>query len=214
MWNPWNWVKAGWDFSFGGIKQLYQWVLTTIGQIYDYINGWVQWLQDAITNAIRYAANLGYAIEQWAQSWYTYIIGLAKSLIAQVMTWTLNLWNQLWSYIKEAWDFAHWVYSYVTGLIYSLINSVYEWVVRNIWDPIWNYITGMYKSLTQWINYLLKYIEHPELLAALLGTYLLKTWLSLAKRFAVPLARWWMRTMMSLVGEFYDIIETILANIL
>lgn len=214
MWNPWNWVKAGWDFSFGSIKQLYQWVLGIIGQIYDYVNGWIQWLQNKIDNLASWALNMAVSIEQWAQGVFNSIIGYAKYLIAQVTAWTLNLWNQLYSYIKQAWDFAHWVYSYLSNLVWGWIQDIYQWVVHNIWDPLYNYITGIYKTLTKYINYLLQYIEHPELLANLIGGYLLKVWLSLAKRFAVPLAKWWMRMMMHLVGDFVDIIESILSGIL
>lgn len=214
MWNPWNWVKDGWDFAFGGIKQLYQWILTTIAQVYDYVNGWIQWLENRINDLVTWTANLAFSIEQWAQSWYNYIIGWARSIFAQITSWVIGLWNQLWSYVVEAWNFAHWVYSYLYNLVSGWINQVYQWVLRNIWDPLYNWVTGIYKSLTRWINYILQYIEHPELLANLIGGYLIKVWLQLAKRFAVPLARWWMRTMMSLAGEFYDIIESILSAIL
>lgn len=214
MWNPWNWVKAGWDFSFGGIKQLYQWVLNTIGQVYDYINGWVQWLQDAINQVYQWAINLATSIEQWAQSWYNYIIGWTQRLFAQITGWVIGLWNQLWQWVQAAWDFAHWVYSYLSNLVAGWIRDLYAWVLRNIWDPLYSWVTGIYKWATQWINYLLQYIEHPELLAALIGGYLIKFWLDLARRFAVPLARWWMRTMMSLAGEFYDLIESVISAIL
>lgn len=214
MWNPWNWVKAGWDFSFGSIKQLYQWVLNTIGSIYDYVNGWIQWLENAISNAVSYAYHLAVSIENWAQSVFNNVIGWAQRTFADFSRWVSGLWNQLYQLIKEGWDFAHWVYNYLYNLVSGWINDVYKWVVRNVWDPLYNWVTGIYKNLTQWINYILQFIEHPELLATLIGTYLLKVWLTLAKRFAVPLARWWMRTMMSLAGEFIDIIESIISQVL
>lgn len=214
MWNPWNWVKAGWDFSFGSIKQLYQWILGIIGQVYDYVNGWVQWLENAVNEAFAYAYNLSVAIERWGNSMFNNIVGWVNSIGASIMRWASGLINQVWQYVQEAWDFAHWVYSYLYNLVSGWISDVYRWVIQNIWNPLNNLISGIYRDLTKWINYILQYIEHPELLASLIGTYLLKEWLNLAKRFAVPLARWWMRTMMSLAGEFIDIIETIISQVL
>lgn len=214
MWNPWNWVKAGWDFSFGNVKALYQWVLTTVAQVYDYVNGWIQWLESAINSVYQYAANLAVSVEQWAATVYGNVTGWVQNLIAQLEAWTVGLWNQVWQYAKEALDFAHWVYSYLYNLVSGWIQDVYQWVLREIWDPLYNWINGIYKSLTSTINSILMYIEHPELLANLIGGYLIGAWVSLAKRFAVPLARWWMRTMMSLAGEFIDIIESIISNVL
>lgn len=214
MWNPWNWVKAGWDFSFGSIKQLYQWILGIIGQVYDYINGWVQWLETAINQAFAYAYNLAVSIEQWGNSMFNNIVGWVNSIGANIMRWASGLINQVVQLAREAWDFGHWVYSYLYNLVSGWINDVYRWVLQNIWQPLYNLATGIYRDLTAWVNYILQFIQHPELLANLIGTYLLKEWLSLVKRFAVPLARWWMRTMMSLAGEFYDIIETIISQVL
>lgn len=214
MWNPWNWVKGGWDFAFGSVKQLYQWVLTMVAQLYDYVNSWVQWLQDAINNAVNYAANLAFGMEQWAQSWFTYIVAWTTQTFAQMTAWVLGLVNNLWAWVQAAWEFAHWVYSYLYGLMQAWISQFVQWVLRNIWDPLYKMITGSFDYLMQWINFLLQYITHPELLADLIGAYLLKTWLVLAKRYAAPLIQWWMRNMMSLAGEFMDIIESVLSSIL
>lgn len=214
MWNPWNWVKGGWDFAFSGIKQLYQWVLTTIAQVYDYVNGLVQWLEDQINQAFQYALNLAISIEKWGQSWYDWIISWARSTFDQITRWVTGLWNQLWGYIQDAWNFAHWVYSYLYNLVSGWINDVYKWVERNIWDPLYNWVTGIYKELSSYISYLLQFIQHPELLANLIAGYLIKFWLALVRKYAVTLARWWMRVMMSLVGEFTDILESILSAIL
>lgn len=214
MWNPWNWVKAGWDFSFGSIKQLYQWVLTTVGQIYDYVNGWIQWLEDAVNKAFAYAYNLAVSVEQWGASMFNNIVGWVDKIGADIKRWVSGLWDQLWQYVKEAWDFAHWSFNYLYNLVSGWINDVYKWVLRNIWDPLYNYITGVYKTLTKAINDVMQYIQHPELLANLLGAYLIRSAMSLAKRFAVPLAKWWMRTMMSLAGDFMDIIESIISQVL
>lgn len=214
MWNPWNWVKSLWNTSFTGVKQLFQWVINEFGLLYDYVNALILWVETAINAAMTYALNLATSIERWVNSIWNNLVGWVKQLGADIVRWTSGLINQLWSYVQEALNFAHWVYSYLTGLIARAINDMYQWVLRNIWDPLYNWVTGIYKYLTQYINYILQFIEHPELLAQLIGTYLLKTWLSLAKRFAVPLARWWMRTMMSLTGEFFDIIESIISQVL
>jgi len=163
---------------------------------------------------VSYAYNLATAIEKWANSVFNNIIGWAQRTFADMTRWVSKLWDQLWQYVKEALDFAHWVYTYLQNLFTGWIHDLYKWVLNNVWDPLYNWVTGIYKSLTQWINYILQFIEHPELLAQLIGAYLLKTWLALARRFAVPLARWWMRTMMSLAGEFADLIEAIISQVL
>lgn len=214
MWNPWNWIKAGWNFSFNAINQLYQWVLQQFGYVIDYVNGWITWLQNQINNAIQWASNLGLAIEKWAQSWFTWFIQWSEQAFNNIMSWASRLIQQAWSFIQETWDFAHWVYTYLQNLFAGWINDVYKWVQREIWDPLYNWVTGIYKQLTGWINYLLQYIQHPELLASLIGSYLIKAMFPIAKRLAVPFARWLMKTMMSMVGEFYDVIETVISHVL
>lgn len=214
MWNPWNWVHSLWDTAFSGLKQLFQWVINEFGLLYDYVNGWITWLENAVAGAISYAYHLALSIEQWAMSIFNNVVGWATHIFQDITKWVSGLWDQLYQLIVQGWNFAHWVYNYLYNLVTGWINDVYKWVIRNIWDPLYNWATGLFKYLTQYINYLLQFIQHPELLAELIGGYLLKTWLSLARRFAVPLARWWMRTMMSMVGEFFDIIETIISQVL
>lgn len=214
MWNPWNWVKGLWNASFSTIKQLFQWVINEFGLLYDYVNALILWIETAVTAAMTYAANLATSIEHWVDSIWNNLVAWIKQISADIIAWTARQINSLWADIRAAWDFAHWVYSYITGLIDRVIADVYRWVIQNVWNPLYNWVTGIYRNLLQYINYILQFIEHPELLAQLIGAYLLKTWLTLAKRFAVPLARWWMRTMMSLVGEFFDIIETIISQVL
>lgn len=214
MWNPWNWVKGAWNAGFNSLKDLYQWVLNQIGIVYDYVNGLVNSVWDAIGGALTTAYNLANAIEQWSQSWFTWIIDFTRNEISRITSWVGGLWDSLWQWVKYLWNYAQYLASYLPNLVWGWVQDVYRWVIGNIWDPLWNRITGLITWVTAQLNYILMYLQHPELFGELIIRAFARLWLTYTRRFALPVMRWLIRTLTTFRGEVFDLIETVISSLI
>lgn len=95
-----------------------------------------------------------------------------------------------------------------------LISGVRDWVESAIAGPLWAALNGFIKWATGQIWHILQYFLHPELLVKLIAGYLWQAWIGLLHAFAVPIARYLMRTMFALKDEFVGILLDVLADII
>lgn len=110
-----------------------------------------------------------------------------------------------------------WFMRIVNILVFGLrllIDGLKDWVETAVAGPIWNALNAFISRVTGELWTLFQYILHPELLVKLIGGYLFSAWLALLRAFAVPIARYIMRTMFALKGELIGILLDAIAAIL
>lgn len=110
-----------------------------------------------------------------------------------------------------------WFMRIVNILVFGLrllIDGVKQWVEETVAGPLWNALNAFITRVTGELWTLFQYILHPELLVKLIAGYLFSAWLALLKAFAVPIARYIMRTMFALKGELVGILLDAIAAIL
>jgi hypothetical protein len=109
-----------------------------------------------------------------------------------------------------------WFMNIVNVLVWGLrllIDGIREWVQVSIAAPLWSALNAFIRWATGEIWTLLQYILHPELLVKLLAAFIWQMWLSWLHIFAVPIARFLIRTMFTLREEFVGIILDVLSEI-
>lgn len=213
MW-PWDWVIAAGKAVSGISQQVYDWVTQLIASV-------TSWVNDAI-NSIWKGINSVWAdvTHVWNQ-----LVGFIDNLASSLWGGITHLWNiiQGWvlSLVNDLWSFVRWLYDWASKFIDSVwrqlvkyVNDVYQWVLREIWDPLKRLYDGILGWATQWITRIWQYIEHPELLVQLIGSFLLRMWLQYVLRFGAVFARWLVRNMMGMSGLIFDLLEHVLSSIL
>lgn len=209
-----GWLNSLFGWATSGLDDLWHKVISVFQVIYSYIDGWINQIIGDINSVYQWVWGLIQAVERFAQSIYTAVTSWAIKTFNGIIAWVGNLWNQLYSYAKGilAWA-SQWVariYSDFTGWIRQLEN----WVIQDIWSPLYNFISGALRWIQTegaWAFYL---VTHPDQLALILGRYILAAWMNLGRRYAGPLGRWMIHTMLSMSGEVAGILEDFIAGIL
>lgn len=134
--------------------------------------------------------------------------------IANLRQYVDNRIDSLSSSISSRFD---WFMTVVNLLVFGLrllIFGVKDWVEASVAGPLWAALNAFIRWATGEIRTLLQYILHPELLVKLIAGYLWQAWVHLLHIFAVPIARYIIRTMFALKDEFVGIIIDVLAEII
>lgn len=213
MW-PWDWVRAAYKGVLGIPKAITDLIANMISSV-------VSWVQDAI-DVLQVGINF---VASELQSVYDVVIHFAESIGQQVMmwalkkffeitAWTTGLFARLYDYAQSVLTWAEreviTLYSYIN----SIVGKIEQWVISNIWSPLWSFVNGVYKTLSDAINAVRMFIEHPEMLIQLIGGYLLQNLMSYVKRYSIALTRWFIRASLHMGGELFDVLESIISAII
>lgn len=213
MW-PWDWVIAAGNKLAGVSKDVYDWVSSLIASV-------TSWVNDAI-NSIWHGIN-----QVWAditRVWNT-LVAFVSTLAAQVWgaiaravdqltSWALRLINDIWGYLRGLYDWIVRQIDRVWHDVLALIDEIYRWVKKEIWDPLVRLYNDIKDWVEQWIARIWQYIEHPELLVQLIGSFLLRMWTQYVLRFGSVIVRWLLHHMTSMAGEVFDMLESIISSVL
>lgn len=209
-----GWLNSILGWASSGLDDLWRKVVSVFQVIYSYVDGWIVQIVKDINSVYQWVWGLIQAVEKFAQSIYTVVVSWAVVQFNKIMAWVGNLWNQLYGYAQGIVTWAARLINNVIGYFTGWITSLENWVLRDIWDPLWNFISGAIRWIQTegaWVFYLL---THPDQLALILGRYILAAWMNLGRRYAGPLGRWMIHTMLSMSGEVAGILEDFIAGIL
>lgn len=209
-----GWLKGIWGWASSGLDDLWHKFLGVLTAVYSYVDAWFnqliadinsvwQWLSSFVSEIERWVISVSTAIEHWAIGVFNDITAWVGRLYAGLLNWIngILVWVSQW--IDR-------IYRDVTGWIAQLES----WIIQDIWNPLYNFISGAVRWIEiegAWVFYLL---THPDQLALLLGRYILSSWIGLGHRYAKPVARWMVHTMLSAASEVGGILEDFIAGIL
>ena len=213
MW-PWDWITSAGNAISGLGQKAVDWVNSLIASVMSWVTGAINSIWKSIQSTWDDIDNMwnrlvGYIdnLTQTAWNWVTHTA-------SQIYDWALRLINDIWHYIYGLYSWAVSELDKLGRLIERIWSDIVGWVVREIWDPLKRLYDDVKNFIDTWIPRIWQYIEHPELLVQLIGAFLLRMWLQYVIRFAGVLTRWIVRNMLGMAGEVFDVLETILANIL
>jgi hypothetical protein len=210
----WDWLGQQANAVFGSFQDAYKFVVNLLQSVYSYINT----ILDMIGAEIQAVWS---EIQNVSQGLWGYIYGMyltLQSLIGQVESgiyrYIAGIVGDIWSFIHGVYSALLWAENTIYGVIYGLVNGVYDYIRRNVWDPLWNYISGVAHDARVVADIVFGLISHPERIVALIGGYLYSAWYSILRRDARAVGRFLTHTMMSAAGEVFDVLENIIAGIL
>ena len=209
-----GWLNSILGWASSGLDDLWHKVISVFQVIYSYVDNLVGQIIRDINSVYQWTWGLIQAVERMAQSIYTIVTQWAIHQLVAIEAWVGRLWNSLYGYVQSivAWT-SQWVariYADVTGWF----RGLEAWILQNIWNPLYNLVTGALRWIGRegaWVLYLL---THPDQLALLLGRYILSSWIGLSRKYAGPVGRWMVHSLLSISGDLAGILEDFIAGIL
>lgn len=213
MW-PWDWVIAAGQWISGVSQSVYNWVTRLVTSVTDWATNAFNAVWTYLGTLVSYIASVWDRTVMFVNTLAAQVWAIIAKTGQDISNWVTGIWNDLWKYAKSAWDWSVQAVDKIYHWIDYVVNAVYSWVQREVWQPLkraWDDFTNWASG---WITRIWQYIEHPELLVKLLGSFLLSMWTSYIRQFGITLTRWFIRNMRGLAGEVFDLIEYILSAII
>ena len=209
-----NWLRSLWGLAFGGLSDLWHQFINVIQAVYSWVDGIINDVYSYIYSLWTSLYGFVQQVESWVGSLYNSLAGWVRQIYSDITSWVGRLYSELLSLINQTLAWIGRLYDTLVGWVQSLFSSLVNWVIKNIWDPLYNFISGVYRWVVNEGYYVFYMITHPDQLAKLLGEYILREWLNLGKRYASTISRWLVGVMVSAGHEIGGIISDILAGII
>jgi len=209
-----DWLKNAWNWAGNSFDAIAKWVSGLFATLYTYVDNWITQIIRGIQDVANYVTAVYKILVKFGQSIYNILIGYINRIYNDIQRWVSQLWNQLWKYIQDVYQWAARLIDYLKKLIETSIQSLVNWVIRYIWTPLYNLAMGAWNWITTYGYQAYYLVTHPDALATLLGRYLLSSWLSLMKRYARPIGKWLLHSMISSASGVGSVIEDIITAIL
>jgi predicted PurR-regulated permease PerM len=209
-----GWLNGLLSWGISGLDDLWKKVISIFQSIVSYVDNLIGQVVVDINSVWQWLGNYVTEMNAFVNSVYTSLLNFAVTSLSNLQKWVSELWSELRNEITatQAWatSWINRIYHDVTGWI----NQVENWVSQDIWAPLYNLVTGALRWISTegtWVLYLL---THPDQLALVLGRYVLSSWLSLGHKYAKPVARWMLHSMLSVADDAVGVIEDFIAGIL
>lgn len=209
-----GWINGllGWGIS--GIEDLWNKVVSVFQNVVNWVTDLINQAFNDINTVAGWAWNTIQSVEQWAMSMYNAITSWATSMFQSIVAWTSNLISHI---EKSIQDIMTWTAGWINRIysdVESWLRSLETWVITNIWNPLYGAVTGIIRWVNTYGVWMLYLLTHPEALATLLGQYLLGAWMGISRKFAAPLGRWMLHSLLSISGDIAGMLEDFLSGIL
>jgi phage-related protein len=195
----------------GDINAVKNWIIKLIQSVYSFISRELDLLGHDISNVWNDLYGFILTVEHFALNTYNTLYGYVVNGLKSVISWAGNEINKLASWVHTAYETVVGWIDDVRKEIDALSSALVKWVLQHIWDPLYNFVAQALHWIEHEGAYIYDLITHPDKLVTLLGHYLWISWLGLTKAHAKPIAHWFLHTMLSIAGEFADVLETIIA---
>lgn len=208
------WLSGLLGWAIGGTDDLWKKVVSVFQTVVSYIDSSVSQLIGDVNSVWQWLNTFVGQVDKLVDSVYTSIYNWSVRSFANITSWVNNIYGTLRGAISDtvAWTTA-WIdriYKDVTGWI----GDLETWVLRDIWDPLYKSLAGAVQWIGTYGSWTVYLLSHPEQLALILGRYILGSWLNLGHKYAKPVARWMLHSMMSAAGDVAGLLEDFIAGIL
>lgn len=209
-----NWILNLWRSITGDIRNVVKWITHAIAAVYSFIDRLVGELGKEISFVWHASEALYRTVWNFVTSVYNLARMIIDVLLRDLTSWITGLWNDVFSYAKSVYqELVGWA-DFLRNLIYSVGRDIEQWVIRDIWHPLYGDISRSIHWITHEGAYVYNLLTHPEVLAKLLAKWLWAEYLILLRRYGKVIGHWLLHSMPGLAGSLLDILETILSGIL
>ncbi|SRR6266566_104125 len=209
-----GWLNGFLSWSFSGIDDVRNWVVNLFKTAFSYIDSGLKSAWNGILQAWNEAVNLYNQAIKYIVQLYNLIRYTLDIEIKAVETWVSSLYNYLRQQISGTIAWINGLISKIENWITSEINTLYQWVLRNIWNPLYNTIAGAINWISKYGYWVYYVITHPDVLASMIGTYVLREFFSLGHKYSRVIGRWLVHSMLSASHEVSNLIEDFISSII
>lgn len=208
-----NWLKGLYNGAGGVLSSVEKWIVGALNTVYSYFDNLISQLWTGLQRLANALNNYVYKLEQSLYSLYTLAQWIITKGIPQLANWALNELGRLRDYARSIYDWAVKQLAYLEAWAQGELNRLLQWVLRNVWDPLWSAITNVIKWIEHEGAFVYYLLTHPDKLAAVLAQYVLSQVMNLGRRFARPFIKWLMHNMVNEIPSVSSIIEDIIASL-
>lgn len=209
-----EWLQNIANTVFSGLNSLRDWTMRAIAAVYSYISARVTSVIQDINNLAHYINVYIGAVEKYIGDVYNYAVYTVEQIIPNITHWVQAQLVNLGNFVRSIYDNLAARIEFVLKLAEAFTESVRDWIIKEIIQPIKDFVGGLYAWVTENIGKLLNYFAHPELIAQLIGGWLWRSWLSLLHQYGRPVARWLFAHMLSMAVEAASLIEEMITALI
>lgn len=209
-----NLIGQIWDTLTGAAKKLLAPVFSLINAIesnvekgFDELYSDLVGLGDALS---KYEKAVGNFIVSEFNSAITY----AAKIVTDLQNWTVKSLTDLGNDIKSVISWATQQLDNLAHAIENGLNSLKNWVINSVYNPIRNDLDGAIAWIEKEGVYAYNLVTHPQLMSEVLGDFALQSWLFLFKRYASPVTSLIVSQFRKIPAEVASVLEDILDNVL
>lgn len=209
-----NWLKSLLNWGISGIDDLWKKVIAIFQAVYSYIDSWISSVANYLGQLWTDFTNFASAVVGWINRTIVALEQWVIRIYGDVQKWVSGLFWQVLNYAVSIYRWALQYFDFLVKYIENVWNTIVNWVLHNIWDPLYSFISGIYNWVTTsgyWVFYM---ITHPDKLAQLIGSYLLREWINLSRKYSRAVGRWLIHTMLSAANDVGEIIASVLSAII
>lgn len=208
-----QWLKDLYNGANGVLTTIERWVVGAINVVYSYFSALISQLWTGLQSLANAVNKFVGEVELSLYNLYTQAQWIITKGIPQLANWVLNELNKLGAYIYSVYNWAVKELAWLETWAQNELTKLTEWVLKNVWDPLWNAITSAVKWIETEGAYVYYLLTHPDQLAAILGAYLLREWTSLGRKYAKPFVKWLFHSMIAEIPSVSSVIEDIIASL-
>lgn len=208
-----SWLKDIYNGASGPLSTIEKWIMGALSAVYSFFNGLVSQLWHALITLGSELNALGDELSKAVNGLYHLLQWVIDTGLPQLENWALGELNKLREYSIGVYQWAVSEIHRLGVLVLSELNKLGQWVLRNVWDPLWNAVQGVLHWIEHEGAYVYYLLTHPDKLAAILAEWILSQWMSLGRRFAKPFARWLLHNMILDAPFIGSIIEDIISSL-
>lgn len=209
-----NLLKQAWNDFTSGISTIYHFVLNTIATVYGYVNRLFDSLSRYAVGVYRELETFAHNVDVWVTRTVSWIIAFIKSEANAIVHWTLKIYDDLRAYAEAVYQWALKYFAYVINWVTANLAKFRNWIVQNVWIPLYNYFQSLLSWITKYGLWLYDIVSHPEKLVAWLMRYLLSAWLTILKTWATPIVRWLIQQSYKFIPDIVSLLEDVISKVL
>jgi phage-related protein len=209
-----NFLKTIWNLFTGGVSDIWHYILNLFAAVYNYVDRYVNALAHDITSVYDSLVKFSDSVAHWVTVHIDDLTGLIKSSFENLEKWALGAINDVRNWAVDAYKWTVNEFNAVLKWASDTFNSLRTWIIQHIWQPLDTAISGALDWISKYGRYVWDVISNPEKLAALLATYLLKSWLFILGQWADPIVRFILQRARGLIPDVISLLEDVIDRVL
>lgn len=170
----WSWITGVLGLATGAVDDtVRRWVGALISGVFGFIHNIFGLVGGAWIDMFKAAAWLWGSAGRFAYATWLKFYHILKVVIPDVVRWADKFIHNVWTY---AIDVFHWTIHALDVLRHDIahwLDLLRQWVVHDIWNPIWRTLAPAWKWITHEGYALWNLVTHPALLVDWIWNHLL-----------------------------------------